>query len=163
MKKVIRILNELVEKKIITDYAIGGAVGVIFYTEPFNTKDLDVFVIPQTAESGLVHLEPIYEYLKKLGYQMKEQWFIIEGVAVDFIPIYNQLTEEAFRNIVEQNYEDTKVRVLRPEYLLAIALKTGRAKDRRMAELLLSQANLDRRLLGLVLTKYDLKLEEEHI
>jgi hypothetical protein len=42
MKKVIQILNELVDKGIIKKYAIGGAVGVIFYTETFTTKDIDV-------------------------------------------------------------------------------------------------------------------------
>ena len=38
MEKVIKVLNELVANKIIERYAIGGAVGVIFYTETLNTK-----------------------------------------------------------------------------------------------------------------------------
>ena len=45
MKRTIEVLNELEKEGVISRYAIGGAMGAIFYTEPFLTFDLDVFVV----------------------------------------------------------------------------------------------------------------------
>ncbi len=45
MKKILEILNELKKKGLVEDYAIGGGVATIFYTEPVFTYDLDAFII----------------------------------------------------------------------------------------------------------------------
>jgi hypothetical protein len=45
MKKTLAILNELKKAGLITDYAIGGGMGAVFYVEPFLTYDLDVFIL----------------------------------------------------------------------------------------------------------------------
>ena len=156
MEKVIQVLNKLIAKGIIEIYAIGGAVGVIFYTETLNTKDVDVFVAPQMTKSGIVHLGAIYEYLKKAGYGMEGQYFIIDGIPVDFIAAYNELTLEAIDNSIEKLYGKTKVKVLRPEYLLAIALQTGRAQDLKKVDLLMGETDLDENLLKDILKRYDL-------
>jgi len=156
MEKVIRVLDALVAEGIIDKYAIGGAFGVIFYTETLNTKDVDIFVAPQMTKSGIVHLGSIYEYLKKAGYGMEGQYFIIDGIPVDFIAVYNDLTLEAMDNSIEKLYGKTKVKVLRPEYLLAIALQTGRVQDLKKVDLLREEANLDESLLKDILTRYDL-------
>ena len=42
MEATLRVLNELERNGVISRYAIGGAVGAIFYTEPFLTYDLDI-------------------------------------------------------------------------------------------------------------------------
>ena len=157
MEKVIQVLKELVSKKIIESYAIGGAVGVIFYTETINTKDVDIFVAPQMTKSGIVHLGSIYEYLKNAGFVMEGQYFIIGGIPVDFIAAYNELTLEALYNSIEKPYGKTKVKVLRPEYLLAIALQTGRPKDLKKVDLLRGEVDLDETLLKDILKRYDLQ------
>lgn len=54
---------------------------------------------------------------------------IIEGVAVQFLPVYNPLNEEAVEAAVEFDYEGVTVRVMRAEHLVAIMLQTGRSKD----------------------------------
>lgn len=156
MEKVIKILKELTKKGIIEKYAIGGAVGVIFYTETLNTKDIDVFVAPEITKSGIVHLGSIYEYLKKAGYGMEGQYFIIDGIPVDFIAAYNDLTQEALDNSVDKLYGKTKVKVLRPEYLLAIALQTGRVQDLKKVDLLMEEAELNNDLLKDILRRYGL-------
>lgn len=156
MEKVIRILKELIAKGIIEKYAIGGAVGVIFYTETFNTKDVDVFVAPQITKSGIIHLGSIYEYLKKAGYGMEGQYFIIDGIPVDFIAAYNDLTLEALDNSIEKSYGKIKVKVLRPEYLLTIALQTGRAQDLKKIDLLMEETALDKDLLKDILRRHNL-------
>ncbi len=158
MKKVIHILNDLVKKGIVDKYAIGGAVAVIFYTEILNTKDVDVFVTTHVTRSrtGIVHLGSIYGYLKKAGYRMEGQYFIIEGIPVDFIAAYDDLTLEAVDNAIGRLYDKIKVKVFRPEYLIAIALQTGRPQDLRKIDLLTTETKLDEKLLKDILKRHGL-------
>src|ERR1700741_1329142 len=105
-------------------------MGAIFYTEPFLTFDLDVFLILPTSEAGLLSLAPIYEALRTRGYREEKETVLIEGVPVQFIPAYNALIEDALEEAQETKYEDVPARILRSEHLVAIALQTGRSKDR---------------------------------
>ncbi|MEW6215914.1 MAG: nucleotidyltransferase, partial [Nitrospirota bacterium] len=145
-----------VDKGIIKTYAIGGGIGTMFYTETFFTKDLDVFILPQLTESGIIYLEKLYKYLRNAGYKMEEQYSIIHDIPVDFIPVYDELTEEALNNAVEKKYEGIKVRVISPEYLIAIGLKTGRKQDLMKVELLCKEAKLDCDLLNSIKNRYKL-------
>ncbi|MCL4874200.1 nucleotidyltransferase [bacterium] len=158
MKKVIHILNDLVKDGLVEGYAIGGAVAVIFYTEALNTKDVDVFVTTHVtkSKSGIVHLGSIYEYLKKAGYMMEGQYFIIDGIPVDFIAAYDELTLEAVDNAAERLYDKIKVRVFRPEYLISIALQTGRRQDLRKVDLLTAETKIDEGLLMDILKRHGL-------
>jgi len=45
MKNTIKVINELKQKGLIKDYAIGGAIGVLRWVEPFFTRDLDIFIL----------------------------------------------------------------------------------------------------------------------
>ena len=38
MERVFQLLNEMVRGGAITDYAIGGAIGAVFYVEPFDNE-----------------------------------------------------------------------------------------------------------------------------
>ncbi len=71
MERVIQILNRMEADGVIDNYAIGGGIAAVYYLEPYETDDIDVFV-PKVAvavgEAGLISLEPIYGYLKDLGY-----------------------------------------------------------------------------------------------
>ncbi|MBI5810649.1 MAG: nucleotidyltransferase [Deltaproteobacteria bacterium] len=158
MKKLIQILNDLVKKDIIQKYAIGGAVAVIFYTETINTIDVDVFVAAplSRSKSGIVHLGSIYEYLKKAGYKMEGQYFIIEGIPVDFIAAYDDLTLEALDKAADKLYDKIKVKVFSPEYIAAIALQTGRNQDLRKIDLLMTEAKLDEKPLKDILKRHGL-------
>jgi hypothetical protein len=49
MDATLQVLNDLERDGVTGRYAIGGAVGAIFYLEPFATFDLDVFVVLPTA------------------------------------------------------------------------------------------------------------------
>jgi hypothetical protein len=57
----------------------------------------------------------------------------------------------------ETMYESTSTRVLRAEHLLAIALQTGREKDRQRVRLFVEQATLDKDRLANVLARHGLK------
>lgn len=156
MKRTIEVLNELEREGVFSRYAIGGAMGAIFYTEPFLTFDLDVFVVLPLTAGGLLTLAPIYDALRARGYGEENECVTIEGVPVQFLPAYNALVEEALTAARESSYEDVPVRVVGSEYLLAISLQTGRDKDRERVRILREQANLDEGSLADILKRHQL-------
>jgi hypothetical protein len=151
------VLNELEKEGVFLRYAIGGAMAATFYTEPFLTFDLDVFVVLPRTSGGLLTLTPIYEALRARGYREEDECVLIEGVPVQFLPAYNALVEEALNEAQEIMYEDMRTRVLRSEHLVAICLQTGRNKDRERVRILREQAKLDMNFLAAVLKRYDLE------
>jgi hypothetical protein len=52
---VLRAANELVSVGLIKDYALGGALAAIYYTEPFTTYVADIIFIPtdETLTAGI--------------------------------------------------------------------------------------------------------------
>ena len=116
---------------VIECYAIGGAVGATFYLEPVATLDVDVF-IEFRAEPGsrLVSLEPIFMYLRDRGCTMEGEHIVIAGWPVQFLPANSNLLQEALVAAVEKSVEGTSARVFTAEHIAAIALQTGRAKDK---------------------------------
>ena len=156
MKKALEVLNQLERDGVISRYAVGGAVAAIFYMEPFATEDLDVFVLLPSSASGLLTLSPIYEALRAQGYREDRECINIEGVAVQFLPAYNPLIEEALHEAAEVEYDGALTRILRPEYLLAIMLNTGRAKDRQRFAGFREQVSFDAQKLEDILTRHGL-------
>jgi len=156
MEATLKILNELEGEGVISRYAIGGAVGAIFYMEPFLTYDLDVFVLLPQTTGGLLTLGPIYEVLKTRGCKEEGECVLIEGMPVQFLPAYNPLLEEALAEARETRYAETITRVLRPEHLAAIMVQTGRDKDRQRFSTFLSEAELEEDYLYGVLQRHQL-------
>jgi hypothetical protein len=158
LKETIKAINELKREGVIKEYAIGGAVAALFYTEPVMTQDLDVFVLfPAPEKSKLITLKPIYDALRSRGYREQREFVEIEGYLVQFLPATGALLEEAIREAYDKQYEGTTVRVMRPEHLVAIALQTGRLKDKVRVSLLLEQAKMDGDYLNTILERYKLK------
>jgi hypothetical protein len=156
MKRTLQVLNDLESAGIISRYAIGGAMGATFYVEPLLTFDLDVFVmLPQSA--GLITLGSLYDVLRARGYTEDAECVVIEGVPVQFLPVYNPLLEEALAEAREILYEDTLTRVLRPEHLVAICVQTGRGKDRERVRIISEQAKMDFEYLEKVLSRHSLE------
>src|SRR6266498_3910558 len=105
----------------IQNYAAAGAIGAIFYVEPFSTEDLDVFVL--TPEDRLIIELPGWDYLKALGYtEVEKEGIVVEGWPVQFVPATTSLEREAYDKAQMLNVEDVSVRVARPEHLVAIML-----------------------------------------
>ncbi|MBI4346285.1 MAG: hypothetical protein HY553_05495 [Elusimicrobia bacterium] len=141
MERTLAVLNELVRDRVIEKYAIGGAMAAVFYAEPVPTYDLDVFVLLAPPQGPIVSLRPIYEYLRQKGFKESKEHVLVEGIPVQFIPAYNALVEEAVEKAGSKAYGERRTRVIRPEYLMAIMLQTGRSKDKlRIAQFLESVA-----------------------
>lgn len=156
MEQTLQVLNALEHDGVLSRYAIGGAMAATFYAEPVLTFDLDVFVLLPKTPGGLVTLAPLYAALRDRGYAEEGECVMIDGVPVQFLPAYNALVEEGVAEARQTSYETTPTRVLRPEHLLAIALQTGRDKDRERVRLLIEQAPLDQAYLADVLARHGL-------
>lgn len=130
MEKIFAVIKQMEADGVIGRYAIGGAVGSIFWLEPITTKDVDVFVmLPKSPGGSLITLGPIYEYLRARGYSPDGQFIIIDGWAVEFLPPPTPLVEEALAQAVERDVNGVATRVFRAEHLAAISLQVGRARD----------------------------------
>ncbi len=130
MRATLEVINKMQTEEVIGKYAIGGAVGATFYLEPLSTLDLDVFVaLKAPRESPLLTLAPIYDYLTSRGYQTEREYIVVEGWPVQFIPPSDALEEEAIGQAVETEVEGVRTWVITAEHLVAMALKTARAKD----------------------------------
>jgi hypothetical protein len=131
IKETIATINQMQADGIIARYAIGGAVGATFYLEPTATLDVDIF-IDFRAEPGslLASPQPVFDYLKARGGRMEGEYIVIAGWPVQFLPPASPLIEEALTQAVEKDVAGTPARVFTAEHLAAIALQTGRAKDK---------------------------------
>ena len=148
MKEALKVLSELVTDGVIEAYAIGGAMGATFYLEPVVTMDLDVFVLFKDNTS-LLPLQPIYDALRNRGYQPDEhmpECINIGGTPVQFLPAYNKLLEEALAHAVSFDYDGVGARVLPAEYLAAIAVQTGRVKDKLRVQSFLASDKFDKKV-----------------
>lgn len=131
IKEAIKVINQMQDAGVIGRYAIGGAVGATFYLEPVRTIDVDVFVaIHAEPGSMLISLQPIYDYLTKRGYIAKGEYLVVKDWPVQFLSSTGPLIEEAITQARKFDVEDVPTYVFSAEHLVAIALQTGRAKDK---------------------------------
>ena len=146
----------MVKDGVIERYAIGGAVAALFYIEPINTNDLDVFFHVKDLSAELDILSPLYEYLSDLGYRGKGEAIDIEGWPVQFLPIFNPLLEEAVEQAKEVRFQRTTTRVMRAEHLVAIMLQTGRLKDHARIAQFIEHDVIDQKQLTDILVRHGL-------
>jgi hypothetical protein len=131
IKKVITTINQMQADGVIERYAIGGAVGATFYLEPIATLDVDIFVAFRSQPGQrLVSPQPIFDYLKARGGTVEGEYIVVAGWPVQFLPPGTPLVAEALQEAVERDVDGTPARVFTAEHLAAIALQTGRARDK---------------------------------
>jgi hypothetical protein len=131
IKEAIQITNRMEADGVIERYAIGGAVGATFYLEPVATLDVDVFVeFHAEAGSRIVSAEHIFKYLGNRGCKMEGDHVVIADWPVQFLPAATPLLQEALATAVEKDVDGTPARVFTAEHIAAVALETGRAKDK---------------------------------
>lgn len=160
--KAIAAINDLRREGVVSDYALGGAIAIIFWSEPVATFDLDVFVL-QEQTGPLVSLSTIYAWAAKRGYEEQAEHIVIAGVPVQIIPAHNELASEAVAEAVEMDYDGVPVRVIRPEYLVALYLE-GSARTRKRLERvegLLEAGSVDESKLKSLLERFKLRLPRE--
>jgi hypothetical protein len=153
MKQTLDVINRMEADGIIGRYAIAGAVAAYNYIEPAVTSDLGILVSSDTPvnlprQAVLISLEPIYSYLRSKGYdQHQKEGIVIEGWPVQFLPVASPLDMEALAQAEDIDVEvnrgegPVKTRILRPEHIIANALRVGRPRDLiRVAQFLQEEA-----------------------
>jgi hypothetical protein len=157
IKHTIAAINQMQADGIIDRYAIGGAVGATFYLEPVATLDVDIFIaFRPEAGSLLANPQPIFDYLKARGGKMEGEYIVVAGWPVQFLPAAGPLVEEALTEAVEKDVAGTPARVFTAEHLAAIALQTGRAKDKARLLQFIETGTLDPAQFQAILARHDL-------
>jgi glycine/serine hydroxymethyltransferase len=153
---VLRAANELVSAGLIKDYALGGALAAIYYTEPITTYDADIIFVAsdKTLSAGI---SAIYSHLQSKGWRVEREHLLIGNFPVQFLAA-SGLTEEAVREARPVQYERVPAKVFRPEYIIAIAASVGRHRDFARIEQMLDQVKIDKALLDDILRRYSLQL-----
>jgi hypothetical protein len=157
MKETFAVFNQMVADSAIENYALAGAVGAMFYVEPFSTRDIDVLVVVPETEGKLIAELSGWQYLRSRGYsEIRDEGIVIEGWPVQFLPVSNALEHEAYLNAGDQNLDDVIVRVVQPEHLVAIMVPVGRLKDFARVQMFLSEDVINLDVLKEILERHQL-------
>ena len=131
IQEVLAAINQMQRDGVIERYAIGGAVGATFYLEPVATLDVDIFVAFRPEPGRLIASpQPIFDYLTQRGATVDGEYLVIAGWPVQFLPPAGPLGEEALAAAQKIEVEGEPTYVFTAEHLAALALQTGRAKDK---------------------------------
>lgn len=132
-------------------------MGATFYLEPMAALDVDIFVVfkPQPAQR-LLSLQPIYDYLSGRGGVIEGEYVLIAGWPVQFFPPTSPLVKEAMAEAVAVNIDGLPARVFTAEHLAAVALQTGRAKDKARLLQFVESGAIDAERFKAILVRHDL-------
>ncbi len=157
IQEVIKTINKMQADGVMEHYAIGGAVGATFYLEPVATLDVDVFITfkPQAGRL-IVSPQPVFDYLKTRGSVIEGEHIVIAGWPVQFLPPSTPLVDEALREAVTRDVDGIPARVFSGEHLAALALQTGRAKDKARLLQFVESGALDAKKFQTILERHDL-------
>lgn len=156
-KEVFAAINRMQSDGVIDRYAIGGAVGATFYLEPVATLDVDIFVTFRPEPGRLIiSPQPIFDYLTALGATIEGEYLVIAGWPVQFLPPASPLVEEAIAEALQTDVDGEPAWVFTAEHLAAIALQTGRAKDKARLLQFIEAGALDEERLDAILKKHGL-------
>ncbi len=155
MQVVIDALDDLRKSGRISDYVIGGATALLYYSEPSFTEDIDVFV--QFEPKALIaDLGPIYDFFKSRGAELVDEYIMVSGFPVQILLPYDELSTEAFSHPARMPMGNGTVKILGLEYLIAIMIQLGKAKYRERLRILLEENIFDEKKLNDILTRHSL-------
>lgn len=112
--------------------------------------------LPTVPGSSLISLTPIYDYLKTRGGRVEDEYIVLGDWPVQFLPPSDELEREAVEQAVSTGVEGVATRVMTAEHLVAIALRTGRTKDRNRILQFIEQNAVDRGKLRRVIESHGL-------
>jgi hypothetical protein len=155
----LRALEDLKQAAVVEDYAIAGAMALVFWADPIPTYDLDVLVLLPEQDTPIVSLGSIYQWAAAQGHAVHAEHVLVAGVPVQFLPSHNKLTDEAIETAATLDYQGVAVRVVRPEYLVALYLEPSArtAKRRERAAALMESAETDQSVLEDLIHRFKLK------
>jgi hypothetical protein len=152
-----RVLNELRDEGVVEEYAVGGAIAMLFWAEPTVTYDLDVFVLLPQVDAPLVSLTPIYTWLRSRGYAESAEHVMIHGTPVQFLVSPNALADDAIASAIARDLDGVRCRVMRPEHLCALWLQAGGSKRRERVQTLRDSGAVDEALLAELMRRHGIR------
>ncbi len=161
LAKVLRVLDAMRGQKIIERYAIGGAFAAVLHYEPISTVDLDIFFLySETDRTPILSLEKIYEFARSEGFSFDHEFINIHGWLVQFVEAsHSPLWKDAVENADHLDIDGIQAAVIGKEYLIAMWLNAGRAKDFLKIQMFLEGGIVDRSELSKLLGRYGLAEE----
>ena len=156
--EALKTVNQMKEAGVLREYAVGGAMALVFWTEPVATYDLDVLVKLPAQDGPIVSLADLYQWLASRGWAAHAEHVIIAGVPVQFLPAHNLLADEAISAAAWLDYSGVPVRVVRPEYLIALYLEPAAQtrKRRERAAALYESPAVDRQQVSDLMARFHL-------
>jgi hypothetical protein len=158
-ESALRALNAIKEDGVIADYAVAGGMAQAFWVEALPTYDLDALVALPQSDGVIVSLAAIYDWARARGYAMRAEHVVIGDIPVQFLVSPGPLTDEAIERAATLRFGNTNVRVVRPEYLIAMFLQgSARTRQRReRAAVLRDNAGIDASLLRDLMQRFTLE------
>jgi hypothetical protein len=156
---VFRTLNDMRSEGIITEFAIGGGMAALFYAEVMRTYDIDVFALIPSHSGPIIRMTEIYDWSRRHGFETDMEHIVIHGVPVQFLAANEGLEREAVTEAQTIDYQGVPVRVIRPEYLVALYTRAGGARRRERTSSLLEAGVLNHQELHEVLDRHGLAAE----
>jgi hypothetical protein len=158
MRKVFAAFNMMAEKGIIENYAIGGAMAISLHEQPAMTEDIDIFIAYK--KGTLISMSPLFDFMRSLGATEENGDHLrFAGWLIHILsPKSPSLVEEALDNAESYDAgQGVTTRVFKLEYLAAIALETGREKDKLRVRMLADRKALDTREFAAIIKHYRLE------
>ncbi len=146
------VLNELKEKEIIQDYAIGGGLGIIHHNVKYASQDLDVFAIIISEDSFRI-LQPVYKYFRERGHKPKKEHIYIGDIPIQIFPNVSPLHNNAVEEADKTEVGGIPTKVIGVEHLIALSLISFRPTDKWRIGKLLAEADKER--LNKILDRFD--------
>ena len=132
-------------------------MGATFYLEPVATIDVDIFVTFKSAPGSLLFSpQPIFDYLKAHGGAVQGEYIVLAEWPVQFLPTTSPLVEEALAQALTLDAGGVPAQVFSAENLAAIALETGRSKDKARLLQFLESGVLNTQKFGELVTRHGL-------
>ena len=158
LSSLISLLGEMKTNGLISGYCLGGATALVYYWEPVQTQDLDIFVMLTDQDNILINLSPIYQFLSDRGVQVSKEYLMFGSTPVQFLVPYNQLVEETIKHAKDVSFLGELIKIPPIEYLMAIMVQTGRPKDKaRLVELLGVDGLYDKETFNEIIGRFNLE------
>lgn len=148
LSEALIVLNELKEKEIIQDYAIGGGHAIIHHNVEYASQDLDVFAII-VSEDSFRMLQPVYKFFRGRGHKVKREHIWIGNIPIQIFPNVSPLHNNAVEEADEVEVGGIPTKVIGVEHLIVLALLPLRVTDKWRIVQLLAKAN-EERLIGII-------------
>jgi predicted nucleotidyltransferase len=152
-------LNDLKEREIIQDYAIGGGHAIIYHKVEYASVDLDIFAII-VSEDSFSMLQPVYNYFRERGHKAKKEHIYIGDIPIQILPNVSPLHNNAVEEAIKVEVGGIPTKVIGVEHLIALSLLAFRATDKWRIVKLLPKA--DKELLNRILDRFDNEENQLH-